>query len=101
MHLSVTPDSVHVTHYGHTTPEVFPFASAIGAFAVEGYYLRDRSFEPHPDLLIDFADGRRLSANVIGDGGTVPSKELVDTLLERTHLRAVQVKTESEIPARL
>jgi len=100
MHLAVLPDSVHVTHYGHLTPEVFPFAGAIGAFATDGYYLRDGSLQRHPDLLIDFADGRRLSANAVGDGGTVPSQELVETLLERTHLQAVHIKAESDIPHR-
>jgi len=78
-------------------PELFRFADATHVYAIDGYYLRDGSFEPHPDLLIDFADGRRLSANAVGDGGTVPSQELVDILPERTHLHAVHVKTESDI----
>jgi hypothetical protein len=95
MHLSVLPDSVRVTHYAHVRPEVFYFVDATQAYAIDGYYLRDGSFERHPDLLIDFADGRRLSANAVGDGGTVPSQQLVNTLLERTGLQAVHVKTES------
>jgi hypothetical protein len=97
MHLSVLPDSVRVTHYGHVKPEVFYFVDATQAYAIDGYYLRDGSFERHPDLLIDFADGRRLSANAVGDGGTVPSQELVTTLLDRTHLQTVHVTTESDI----
>jgi MFS family permease len=97
MHLAVTHDEVRVTHYAHLSPEIFPFADARRAFSVDGNFLRDGRFQSHPDLVLCFADGRRLSANAVGDGGSTPSKELVDLLLGRTGLEAVHVKTVDEV----
>jgi hypothetical protein len=97
VHLSVGEDAVRVTHYAHLRPEVFRFEDARGAYTTDGYLLRDGSFQTHPDLFIDFADGRRLDANAVGDGGTVPPQKLVNLLLARTHLEPAHVRTESDI----
>lgn len=98
MHLAVTRTEVRVTGYGRLTPDVFRLVDAKKAYMVDGYYLRDGNFEPHADLLVDFADGRRLDANAVGDGGTEPSPQLVQLLLSGGHLTAVHVKTAEDIP---
>jgi len=97
MHLKVFPDELHLTHYRHWALVVFRFADARRAYIVDGYTLRDGSFQPHWDLLIDFADGRRLSGNAVGDGGTVPSEELVSILLGRSGLQPEHVRTVDDI----
>ena len=99
MHLAVKSDQALLTHYGHIFPDRFYFSDARHAYWVEGYYVRDGRFTVQPDLLITFADGRRLHANAVGDGGSIPSSQLVKLLLVRTKLTAITVKTEHDIPA--
>jgi hypothetical protein len=98
MHLSVGAGEVRVTYYGYLTPEVFRLSDAKRAWKVDGYYLRDGKFKPHPDLLIDFGDGRRLDANAVGDGGSQPSDQLIHLLLDGRNLTQAHVQTPKEIP---
>jgi hypothetical protein len=98
IHMSVMNDEVRVTHYGHLAPVVYEFKDAKQAYWIDGYNLRDGSFQAQPDLLIDFADGRRLDASAVGDGGSVPSQQLVDLLLTKSQLTPVEVKTSDDIP---
>jgi hypothetical protein len=98
MHLSVYADEIHVTHYATFSPEIFRFTDARAAYFVDGYRLRDGSFASHPDLLIDFADGRRLSANAVGDGGTSPTAKLSTLLLDKSHLAPKHFRTVEELP---
>ncbi len=97
MHMSVFPDEIHVTHYGHMSSEVFQLAQARRAYWVDGYRLRDGSFQSRPDLVLDFGDGRRLSTNAVGNGGT-PSAAMVSLLLNLSHLQAEHVQTQEELP---
>jgi hypothetical protein len=97
-HLSIVNDQVRVTLYGHLKPDVYSLADATKAWRVDGYVLRDGSFESRPDLLIDFSDGRRLHATAMSDGGDPPAEQLVDLLLARTHLDPVNVRTEDDAP---
>ncbi|HEY4382184.1 MAG TPA: hypothetical protein VGN01_17680 [Acidobacteriaceae bacterium] len=98
MRLSMDNNSVRVTHYAHLTPEIFPLADARHAFTVDGYLLRDGTLQSRPDLLIDFADGRRLAATAMSDGGDPPPQAFVDALLSHTGLHLTHVRTEHDIP---
>ncbi len=98
MHLAVKSDQALLTHYGHIFPDRFYFSDARHAYWVQGYYVRNGRFISQPDLLITFADGRRLHANAVGDGGSVPSPQLVSLLLARTGLAAIPIKAENDIP---
>lgn len=97
-HLSVVNDQVRVAHYGHIKPNIYPLAEAKKAWWVDGYVLRDGSFKSKPDLLIDFADGRRLRATAMSDGGAPPPQRLVDLVLSHTGLHPTHVRTEDEVP---
>jgi hypothetical protein len=98
-HLSVINNQVRVTHYGHIKPDVYPLADARKAWWVDGYILRDGTFKSSPDLLIDFADGRRFRATGMSDGGDPPPQQLVNLLLSLTPgLDPIRVRTESAIP---
>jgi hypothetical protein len=98
-HLSVINNQVRVTHYGHIKPDVYPLADARKAWWVDGYILRDGTFKSSPDLLIDFADGRRFRATAMSDGGDPPPQQLVNLLLSLTPgLDPIRVRTESAIP---
>ena len=96
--LTLTDRDIEWTHYASVRPEVFAYADARRATFVDGYLLRDGSFQRHPDLILDFVDGRRLSANATGDGGSVPSEEEIRILLERTGLTPGHLKKREELP---
>lgn len=98
MHLSLESDAVRVTHYAHLTPEVFPLAAARHAYFVDGYLLKDGTFQAQPNVLIGFADGRHLDTNIMGDGSSPPPPNLVDAILTRTGLPPTHVRTEDDIP---
>jgi hypothetical protein len=97
-HLSVINNQVRVTHYGHIRPDVYRLADARKAWWVEGYILRDGTFKSSPDLLIDFADGRRFRATAMSDGGDPPPQRLVNLLLSLASLDPTHVHTEDGIP---
>ena len=65
---------------------------------MDGYLLRDGTFKSSPDLLIDFADGRRFRATAMSDGGDPPPQQLVDLLLSHAGLDPTHVHTEDGIP---
>lgn len=98
MHLSIVESEVRVGHYASLRTEVFPFNQARRATLVDGYRLRDGSFEKKRDLYIDFADGRRLDVNSAGDGGTQISDGTVELLLAKTGLSLAHVSTREELP---
>jgi hypothetical protein len=98
MHLSIGDSEVRVGHYASWQTETFHFDQAKRATLVDGYRLRDGSFESKRDLFIDFTDGRRLDVNAAGDGGTQVSDTTVELLLAKTGLHATHVLTEEELP---
>lgn len=63
-----------------------------------GYRLRDSSFHPARDVVIDFADGRRLRANSVGDGGTSVREDLMKLLISKTGLNPEHTATLDDIP---
>jgi hypothetical protein len=91
--LTLTDHEIRWTHYASLTPEVFSYADIVRLNAVDGYKLRDGSFESHKDFLVDFKDGRRLSANAVGDGGSEPSDKLISALLAKTGLVPHEIRT--------
>lgn len=98
VHLSITNSEVRVGHYASLYSERFPFAQARRLTVVDGYKLRDGSFHPAKDIIIDFADGRRLRANSMGDGGTSVPKDVMKLLISNTGLNPHHAVTIDEIP---
>jgi len=101
LHLSIANTEVRVGHYASLRTEIFPLDQARRALLVDGYRLRDGSFQQKRDLFIDFADGRRLDVNAAGDGGTQISDSTVELLLAKTGLRADHVSTIADLPPKL
>jgi hypothetical protein len=95
--LTFTDREILWTHYASVTPEVFAYADIVRLITVDGYKLRDGSFRSHKDLLIDFKDGRRLSANAVGDGGSEPSVDEINILLKKTGLVPREIQTSDEL----
>jgi len=91
--LTLTQQDIRWTHYASLRSEVFDYADARRATFVDGYRLRDGSLQSHPDLVIDFAGGRRFSANAVGDGSSTPSNQEIEILLEKTSLTPGHVRT--------
>jgi hypothetical protein len=98
IHLSITNSEVRVGHYGSWRTERFPLAQARRLTVVDGYRLRDGSFRLARDVVIDFADGRRLRANSAGDGGTSVRDDVMNLLISRTGLNPEHAVTVDEIP---
>lgn len=98
MHLSIADNEVRVGHYASLRTEVFPLNQARRATLVDGYRLRDGSFQRKRDLYVDFADGRRLDVNASGDGGSNIDDETVELLLSKTGLVATHASTREELP---
>jgi hypothetical protein len=95
--LTLTEHNILWTHYASLKPEIFNYSDILRLTKVDGYLLRDGSFKSHKDLFIDFKDGRRLSANAVGDGGTEPSTQEINVLLDKTGLIPREVRTREEI----
>jgi len=93
----MTDTNILWTHYASLKPEVFSYSDIIRLTTVDGYKLRDGSFKAHKDLLIEFNDGRRLNANAVGDGGSEPSAEVIQVILDKTGLAPDEVHTKDEI----
>lgn len=91
--LTLTNHEILWTHYASVTPERFAYADIVGLTAVDGYKLRDGSFQSHKDLLIELKDGRRLSANAVGDGSSEPSPRIINVLLDKTGLVPNKTRT--------
>jgi hypothetical protein len=98
MHLSIAESEVRVGHYASLKTEVFPLSQAKRATLVDGYRLRDGSFQQKRDLYIDFIDGRRLDVNAAGDGGSQIDDTTVELLLAKTGLQASHVSTVEDLP---
>jgi hypothetical protein len=95
--LSFTDTEILWTHYAHLRPEVFRYADARRATLIDGYHQRDGRLVRHPDLVVDFADGHRLSGNAVGDGGSVPSQREIDLILNKTKLQPGHAETQDDI----
>jgi hypothetical protein len=91
--LTLTNHEILWTHYASLTPERFAYADIVRLTEVDGYKLSDGTFKSHKDLVIDFRDGRKLSANAVGDGGSEPPADVINLLLEKTGLTPLRIRT--------
>jgi hypothetical protein len=98
IHLSITDSEVLVGHYASFQSERFPLNQIRRLTIVDGYRLRDGSFKPAKDLILDFADGRRLRANQVGDGGTNVRDDVMGLLIAKTGLKPGRALTINEVP---
>ncbi len=98
IHLSISDSEVRVGHYGSLHSESFVLREARRMTLVDGYKLKDGSFHPAKDLLIDFADGRRLRGNAVGDGGTNIQEDVMRILVAKTGLTPAHANTADEVP---
>lgn len=60
---------------------------------------KNGNFQPGKDLIIDFADGRHLHGNAVGDGGTDIQPDVMELLISKTGLTPGHVRTVDDIPA--
>jgi hypothetical protein len=98
IHLSITNSEVRVGHYASIREERFPLKEARRMTIVDGYKLRDGSFTAAKDVIIDFADGRRLRGNQVGDGGSSVRDDVLQLLIAKTGLTPQHALTADEIP---
>jgi hypothetical protein len=99
IHLTVTNTDVWVGRYGLVRSEQFQFAAVRRATLIDGYRLRDGSFHAARDLVMDFADGRRLRGNQVGDGGTAIRPDILNALIAGCRCNPGHATTEAEIPS--
>jgi hypothetical protein len=98
IHLSISGLEVRVGHYASLRTERFDLREARRATLVYGYRLRDGSLKLARDLVIDFADGRRLKGNQVGDGDTSIREDVLQLLLKKIGLEPGYAETGEEIP---
>jgi hypothetical protein len=99
VHLSIGDSEARLGHYASLHSERFFFSEAKRVTLIDGHRIRDGSFRRGRDILIDFADGRRLAGNAVGDGGTDVDERVVQLLLARTGLHPTHVHALEDIPA--
>jgi hypothetical protein len=99
VHLSIGDSEARLGHYASMHTERFSFSGAKRATLIDGYRLRDGSFRRSKDIGIDFADGRRLHGNAVGDGGSGVEENVVQLLLAKTGLHPEHVLTVEDIPS--
>jgi len=96
-HLSISSTGATLGSYASLQREAFTFDKAKRAISIDGYRDRSGKLIPARDLLIYFANGRRLDANAGGDGGTRVRDDVVQLLLARTGLHPEHASTERDI----
>lgn len=100
IHLSINDSEVRVGHYASMRSETFRLKDARRLTIVDGYRLKDGSFHPAKDVLIDFSDGRRLRGNIVGDGGTSVPEDVLRLLTAKTGLAPEHALTQNDVPRR-
>jgi hypothetical protein len=98
IHLSISDSEVRVGHYAKFLTERFPLNQARRLTLVEGYRLREGAIHPAKDVILDFADGRRLRGNQVGDGGTPVRDDVMELLIAKTGLAAEHALTADDVP---
>jgi hypothetical protein len=98
IHLSISHAEVRVGRYASLRTERFSLSDARRITVVDGYRLRDGSIHPAKDIIIDFADGRRLRDNQVCEGGTNVPDDIMRLLIEKTGLAPEHALTADEIP---
>jgi hypothetical protein len=98
IHLSIGDNEVRVGHYASLLTERFPLGEARRLTIVYRDRWRDSSFHPAKDVILDFADGRRLRGNQVGDGGTNVRDDVMQLLIAKTGLTPEHASTADDIP---
>jgi hypothetical protein len=98
IHLSITGSEVRVGHYASIRSESFRLKDARRLTIIDGYRLKDGSFQAAKDVLIDFSDGRRLRGNTVGDGDTNVPEDVLRLLIAKTGLTPEHASTEEDVP---
>jgi hypothetical protein len=99
IHLSIGNSEARLGRYASFHTERFSFSEARRATLIDGYHLRNGSFHRRSDIVIDFADGRRLHGNAVGDGDTDVEESVVQLLLDKTGLLPAHVRSVEDIPS--
>lgn len=99
IHLSVRDAEVRVGHYASFRSEVFPLKEARRLTIIGPYKQKNGTVCKVADVLIDFADGRRLRGNQVGDGGTCVRSDIMRLLISKTGLIPAHAETAEEVPA--
>ena len=86
IHLSITDSEVRVGHYASFRTEIFPLNDARHLTIVDVYKLQGGRSHQTKDVIVDFADGRRLRGNQVGDGGTSVQDDVMQLLIAKTGL---------------
>lgn len=98
IHLSITDSEVRVGHYASIRSESFRLKDSQRLTIIDGYRIKDGTFYPAKDVLIDFSDGRRLRGNAVGDGGTSVPEDVLRLLVAKTGLAPEHAATENDVP---
>ncbi len=83
IHLSIDAKEVRVGHFARFRPEIFELSEARSAVLTE---TRGGKRGTTINLTVYFADGRRLEANAVADGGESADPKAVRLLLRNTGL---------------
>jgi hypothetical protein len=87
IHLSITTSEVRVGHYASFRPDIFPLNEARSLTVVDAPKLQGNHIRQTKEVIVEFADGRRLRGNQVGDGGTSVREDVLQLLVEKTGLR--------------
>jgi hypothetical protein len=90
IHFSISDSEIRVGHYASFQIERFPLNEAKRLTIVD---------LPTKDVIVDFADGRRLRGSQVGDGGTSVRDDILQLLIAKTGLTPEHASTANEIPA--
>lgn len=86
IHLSITDSEVRVGHYASFRCEIFPLNDARSLTIVKADRVQGGRVLRTEDLVVGFADGRRLRGNQVGDGGTSVRNDVKQLLINKTGL---------------
>lgn len=86
IHLSITDSEIRVGHYASFRPDIFPLSGARSLTIVDIPRMQGNRTVQTKDAIVEFADGRRLRGNQVGDGGTSVRNDVLQLLIEKTGL---------------
>lgn len=86
IHLSITDSEVRVGHYASFRPDIFPLNDARSLTIVDVHQLQGDHTLQTEDVIVEFADGRRLRGNQVGDGGSSVRNDVMQLLIDETGL---------------
>jgi hypothetical protein len=86
IHLSITDSEVRVGHYASIRSDIFALNEAKSLTIVDELRRQGNRISETKDVIVEFADGRRLRGNQVGDGGTSVRNDVLQLLIEKTGL---------------